>query len=429
MTKPEQATTGTHREALNPFSPDLMALNPFAPGFFADPYSHYASLRDAGDAIRTPVGLLIHRYDDCFEVLRTPGTSVDEANVTSSLSFSMLRDFGQERSEPGRRAMSNIDPPDHTRVRRLVSRAFTVRRIEGLRARVKDLVEELLRAVAAEAAEKDSVDLIGSYAFPLPFQVIHEMLGMPDADRDELRAWSHSITRFREPLTTPRELRDVAQASDLMREHVRSAIEWKRRNPADDLLSALIAAEEDGGRLSPEELGDQVRVLYVAGHETTVNLIGNGTLALLQSKAQLRRLADDPALDANAIEELLRYDSPIQFSRRVALADIEIGGETAKPGEVIITLLGAANHDPDNWGPTADELDLSREDAPRHLSFGYGIHYCLGAAMARLVGMEAIPSLVRRFPSMELTQDAPPVWNARRLALRGLESLPVAMTP
>jgi len=401
-------------------------LNPFEPGFFADPYAQYARIRAAGDLLRTPIGAVVHRYDDCFGLLRLAGTSVSESNVTTPLPFPFpVPDELAGRMERGRHAILNLDPPDHTRLRRLLSSAFTMRRIERLRDRVRHLVADLLDDIAAEGASGQPVDLIARFAFPLPFQVITEMLGMPEGDRDQLRQWSHTITRFLEPLTTPDQLMEAVDASDHMEQHLHDAIDWKRRNPADDLLSAMIAAEEDGDRMSPAELADQVRLLYVAGHETTVNLIGNGTLALLRHRDQFERLAADPALDADAVDELLRYDSPVQMSRRVTLTDVELAGETVEPGQLVLTMLGAANRDPAKWGATVDQLDLGREGASAHLSFGSGIHHCLGAALARLEGAEAVPALVRRFPAMAMAEDEP-AWNGR-IVLRGLDRLPVTL--
>ena len=255
--------------------------------------------------------------------------------------------------------------------------------------------------------------------------VISELLGMPDGNRDELRGWSHTMTLSLEPFVDDDTARAIVDAADHMVRHVDEAIEWKRSHPADDLLSAMIAAEEDGDRMTTEELQIQVILLYLAGHETTVNLIGNGTLALLRHRDQYERLVDDPSLDAQAVEELLRYDSPVQMSRRIAMAEVQVGGETAEPGELILTLLGSANHDNGKWGPDADDLDLGREGASAHLSFGSGIHHCLGAALARLEGAEAIPALVRRFPNMELATDRP-AWNGR-VILRGLDALPVSV--
>lgn len=403
-----------------------VTFNPWSPGFAEDPYVQYAALRELGGAITLSPGLLlVPQYEGCFQVLRTPGTSVDERNATLDVFGRPPEDAydGRERRVP--RSILTLDPPDHTRLRRLVSSAFTVRRVEQLRTRVRQQVAELLDELALTGLEGDPVDLIGCFAFPLPFAVIHDLLGMPDGDRLELRRWSHLITRFLEPLTAPEDLRESLEASDNMEAHIREAIAWKRRNPADDLLSALIAAEDDGDRLTTVELVDQVRLLYLAGHETTVNLIGNGTAALLGHRKEMERLVGDPDLDANAVDELLRYDSPVQLSRRIALTSIEVDGRVAAPGDLVVTFLGSANRDEAKWGPTANELDLGRAGAGGHLAFGSGIHHCLGAALARMEGAEAIPALVRRFPGMELATDTLD-WNGR-MVLRGLDSLPVTL--
>jgi cytochrome P450 len=327
--------------------------------------------------------------------------------------------------------MLNLDPPDHTRLRGLVQQVFTPRMIDGLAPRVQALVDGFLDDAVARAhdgaAAGGTVDLIGDFAFPLPFQVISEMLGMPDADRDRLRDLSHTLTLGLEPVLALQHTDEILAASDAMNEHVLDAIAWKRAHPADDLLSALIAAEDHGDSLSPQELLDQVILLYIAGHETTVNLIGNGALALLRNRPQLERWAADPALDTNAVDELLRYDPPVQFSRRVTTSVIELGGETIDEGMFVLTCLASANRDPDKWGPTAHELDLARPGAAQHLAFGSGVHHCLGAALARLEGRIALGTLVRRFPGLELATDQP-AWNGR-MVLRGLDTLPVSLGP
>ena len=403
-------------------------FNPFEPGFADNPYDQYAGIRAQGRVERTAFGsLLLSHYDDCFGLLRLAGTSVDDRNASSLFRYQPPEDIA-DRMVTGsdRRSILGLDPPDHTRLRRLVSSAFTVRRIEQLRGRVRELVAGLLDEVAEAGAGGDPVDLIARYAFPLPFMVISELLGMPEGNRDELRGWSHSMTLSLEPVMDDDTARAVVDAAEHMIRHVNEAIEWKRHHPADDLLSAMIAVEKDGDRMTAEELQVQVILLYLAGHETTVNLLGNGTLALLRHRNQYERLAANPALDAPAVDELLRYDSPVQLSRRIAMTEIEVGGESADPGEMILTLLGSANHDAAKWGPTADDLDLGREGANAHLSFGSGIHHCLGAALARLEGAEAVPALVRRFPAMELATDRP-AWNGR-VVLRGLDALPVTVS-
>jgi cytochrome P450 len=403
----------------------VMLYNPFAPGFADDPYGQYAAIRADGRVHHNPLGLkVLSHYDDCFELLRAPGTSVDERNATNLAVPPLPDDLAAVREERAQsRSILGLDPPDHTRLRRLVSSAFTVRRIEQLRERVRVLVAGLLDDIAADTAPGEPVDLVGRFAFPLPFVVISELLGMPDGDRDQLRAWSHEMTRSLEPIVDEETMRRIVACGEKMWAHVDDVIDWKRRNPADDLLTDMIAAEEDGDRMSTAELRDQVVLLYLAGHETTVNLIGNGTLALLRNRHQLERLAGDPSLDAGAVDELLRYDSPVQVSRRIVMTDTEIAGERIGAGEVVLTLLGSSNRDERKWGPTAADLDVGREGAHGHLSFGSGIHHCLGAALARLEGAEAVPALVRRFPTMELATDSPQ-WNGR-IVLRGLDELPV----
>ena len=401
------------------------AFNPFEPGFAQDPYSQYAAIRAQGRSQRTMLGaLLLSHYEDCFTLLRLPGTSVDDRNANQVIRQPLPPEFEEFQNED-RRTILDIDPPDHTRLRRLMSSAFTVRQVERLRPRVQALVAGLLDEMAEAGRAGEPVDLIARFAFPLPFVVISELLGMPEGDRVQLRSWSHTMTKSLEPLMDPNDFGEVVAASQNMLAHLEAAIEWKRANPADDVLSGLIAAEQDGDRLSPEELISQVMLLYVAGHETTVNLIGNGTLALLRHRDQLERLAGDPALDAPAVDELLRYDSPVQMSRRIVTAETELAGETVQPGELVLTLLGSANRDEGHWGPTAGELDLGRQGASALLSFGGGVHHCLGAALARLEGAEAIPALIRRFPNLELATDEP-AWNGRFI-LRGLDSLPVAV--
>ncbi|MBM3670850.1 MAG: cytochrome P450 [Actinobacteria bacterium] len=398
-----------------------LTLNPFEPGFFDNPYDQYRRLREARPVHQSPLGpWTLTRYEDVSRLLRDPSLSVQDDNAATDRHEGLFPD-DPERRRRGSLAILNLDPPDHTRIRRLVSKAFTPRRIETLLPRVQSLVDEMLESVASNGR----MDVIADLAFPLPFAVISEMLGMPEADRDQLRGWSHTLVKTLEPLLTVEDVPELMAASDSMIEHVTAAIEWKRATPSDDLLSAMVAAEEEGDRLSTEELVAQVVLLFVAGHETTVNLIGNGTLALLRNPAQLAELRADPSLIANAIDELLRYDSPVQFSRRIALQPIEVDGNQIEPGSFVFTILGAANHDPEHFGPDADELDLRRRDAPHHLSFGGGIHHCLGAVLARAEARAAIGTLAARFPDLAPANDTP-AWNGR-LVLRGLDSLPVTL--
>jgi cytochrome P450 len=401
-------------------APASMGWNPFEPGYAEDPYPQYEVLRAHNPVCETPLGFwVLSRYDDVLAVLRDPATSVEDTNATPTVMAAAMRDAMGELADRGARAMLNVDPPDHTRLRRLVSKAFTPRVIEALRPRVQDLVNDRLDGVAGE-----TVDLIAELAFPLPFAVISEMLGIAKADGDQLRTWSHLLVKTLDPIFDPNELPAIADAGERMREFVTEVIAVKRKHPAPDLMSALISAEEQGDVLTDEELLDQVILLYIAGHETTVNLIGNGVLALLGNRDQLDRLRDNPTLDANAVDELLRFDSPVQMSRRISLKELDLGGHVIPTGAFIGTSLASANRDERRWGPTAGQLDLGRADAAQHVAFGGGAHYCLGAALARVEGQVAIGTTVRRFPGIELADT--PVWNGR-INLRGLDRLPVRL--
>ena len=365
---------------------------------------------------------MLTRYEDCVRLLRNPDVSVEDRNAGIDRRARMFGDDDPRRVR-GTSAILNLDPPDHTRLRRLAGKAFTPRRVDALGPRIEALVDQALDRVAAPGPA--GMDVIADLAFPLPFAVISELLGIPTDDGDRLRDVSHTLVRTLEPLTSPDDIPLLLAASDAMYAHVEETIRWKRANPADDLLTALIRVEEDGDTMSHQELHDQVALLYIAGHETTVNLIGNGTLALLRHPAELARLQAEPTLIANAIDELLRFDGPVQFSRRILLTDLEIDGVTIPARSFVFTVLGAANHDPEHFGPDADALDLTRRLAPQHLSFGGGIHHCLGAVLARAEARAAIGGLVRRFPTIALASDTP-AWNGR-LVLRGLDALPVTL--
>jgi cytochrome P450 len=381
--------------------PADLVYNPFEPGFAADPYPQYARMRSEHPVHESPFGpWLLFGYDDVLRVLRNPGMSVEDRNASPGPMDEAIRDILGDRVDRGNNAMLNRDAPDHTRLRRLVSKVFTPRAVERLRPRIEELVNNSLDT----AETRGELDIIADLAFPLPFTVISEMLGTPDVDRDRLREWSGLLVRTLEPLPDLELLPRIAEAGDNLRDLISNMIDAKRAAPADDLLSALIAAEDEGDVLSDEELLDQVMLLYIAGHETTVNLIGNGTLALLRDRAQLDRLAGDPDLARPAVDEL------------------EVGGRTIEPGNFVVLVLASANRDPAHWGNDADRVDLRRPDAADHVSFGGGAHHCLGAALARLEGEVALGSLIRRFPRLELAGE--PEWNGR-LNLRGLERLPV----
>jgi cytochrome P450 len=401
-----------------------VSFQPFDPGFLNDPYPHYAALREAVPVERHEFGFwALWRHVDVTEMLKAR-LSVEDSNVTS---FGPLREaYDQIYAEADRgrrgdgRSMLDRDPPDHTRLRRLVSQAFTPRTVERLVPVIQSLVDDALDRIADEG----EVDLIDALAFPLPFAVISAMMGMPEEDVDRLRELSSLLVRSLEPVPDEGVLRQILAADIEMAERTAAAIEWKRKHPADDLMTALINAEEAGDALTDEELIAQVALLYVAGHETTVNLIGNGTLALLNDPQQAALWRDRPDLDDNAVEELLRFDSPVQFSRRITLDDYEVDGVTIPKGCFVMASLGSANRDPDVFGPDAEAVRLDRPNAKQHASFGGGVHHCLGNALARREGRAALSSLFRRFPQLALAGD--PVRN-ERINLRGVTALPVTV--
>jgi cytochrome P450 len=403
-------------------------LNPFEPGFFDDPYAQYTRLREQDPVHLSPLELwVLFRYDDCFQLLRDPSTSVasdltgDDDDEYRRQRLEMFEEVFPGREPQESKSMLFSDPPDHTRMRKLVSKVFTPRRVEELRPMVQQLVDETLEPIAP----RGEMDLIAELAFPLPFTVISEMLGMPDADRDQLREWSGKMVKMLDPIMSQDDARDAMIAGEHMFGHVGEVIEWKRDHLADDLLSAMITAEEDGDTLTTQELVDNVGLLFVVGHETTVNLIGNGMLALLRHRDQLERWRSDPSLAAGAVEELLRYDSPVQFSRRIVTQPLRIGDVTIEPGTFVMTCLGSANRDPDVFGVDADTVDITRPSASRLLSFGSGIHHCLGAALAKMEAQVALGTMVARFPDVEVVTESP-VWNGR-IVLRGVTELPLAL--
>lgn len=394
-----------------------VTYNPFQSGFSDDPYPHYREMRDTDPVHHSPMGVwVLFRCDDVFRVLRDPSQSVEDRKANPTPMMELARQVMGDVAEAGSNAMLNRDPPDHTRLRRLVSKAFTARMVERLRPRVEQLVDEALGAAGPDW------DVIDGLAFPLPFQVISELLGTPETDTTQLREWSGTLVRSLEPVADPHLLVAIAEASRNIRGLIGEIIDWKRRNPADDLLSGLIAAEDDGDTLSEDELAEQVALLYLAGHETTVNLIGNGAVALLRQDGAWRRLSAEPVLVPGAVEELLRYDSPVQMTSRIATEDLDLEGRTLKKGETVLLAIGGANRDPEVF-ERPHHLLIDRPDASRHLAFSLGLHHCLGATLARLEGRLVLEELTRRYPDMVLSR-AP----TRRplMVLRGFDHVPVA---
>jgi cytochrome P450 len=398
-------------------------FNPFAPGFTDNPYPHYARVRAAAPVHADPFGYwLLTAYEDVSWLLRAGGLSVEDRNISSGPMLEMRQSlFGDQDPEPvSGMSMLDRDPPDHTRLRKLVSKAFTPRAIEALRPRITAQVDEMLDDVAAAG----QVDLVDAFAFPLPFAVIAEMLGTPPADHQRIRELSGTVVRSLEPVADPELAKAILAADDELSEIAAEMIAWKRANPAGDLLTALINAEDDGDVLDDDELIAQTLLLYLAGHETTVNLIGGGTLALLTHPGQLARLRAQPDMVSGAVEELLRYDSPVQASRRITLQPITLRGIEIPPGSFVMASLAAANRDEEFWGTDAGNLDVTRPNARQHVSFGGGPHHCLGASLARLEASIAFEHLITRFPRLRLDGDV--TWNGR-FNLRGPAHLPVAV--
>jgi pimeloyl-[acyl-carrier protein] synthase len=392
-------------------------FDPRLPEFHADPYPFYHALREKDPVHQSPMGFwVLTRYDDVVTSLRDPRYGRD--------GFAPLIEatYGPETAEGNLpRSMLMRDPPDHTRLRALVNKAFTPRVIEGMRAHIQAIVDRLLDKVQGAR----SMDVIDDLAYPLPVTVICEMLGVPLDDQNAIRGWSSDIARSLDAIGLMADpdivARGVAARRNLT-EYFRRLLPERRQHPKADLLSLLIGVEEQGDRLNEGELLAMCLLLFIAGHETTVNLIGNGTLALLEHPDQMARFKGDPALIPSAIEELLRYDSPVQWTARITNANVELGGREIPNGSMIIVAIGAANRDPSHF-PDPDRLDIARSDN-RHVSFGFGIHFCLGAPLARVEGQIALGTLLRRMPDLALQTGATLDWRESS-ALRGLKRLPV----
>jgi len=396
-------------------------FNPFDPAFRANPYPFYDALREQEPVHFTPLGtVVLTRYDDIGSTLRSADFSRDiEANAKESSDPTMQAKRERRRSRSGAKSILNLDPPDHTRLRRLVSKAFTPTAIERLRPRIQSLVDSALDA----AATQGGLELIDDIAFPIPFQVISDLLDMPTDRAEEMRDWSQVITLALEPTSTLEDLDHTDAAIAELVPYLIGVIDDRRRHPGDDLLSSLLAVEDDGDTLSIEELISFVVLLYIAGHETTVNLIGNSVNALLAHPDQLAFWRTNPQ-GANAyVDELLRFDGPVQQTVRVPMVPVTYetssGPITVEPGTVVTTVLGAANHDPRMF-EMPHRLDLSRTNASRHMAFAAGIHYCLGSSLAKLEAEIAVGSLITRFPTMTPVGDIS--WRDR-LTIRGVDRL------
>ena len=391
-----------------------------------EPYGAYARLR-AEDPVHWCEPWqqwVLTRYDDVQAVTLDPArfsSSGWEATYLGGLDPQVRAGLPHLERHYGTGVLSNTDPPVHGRLRRLVVRSFAPRVLEAIRMDIERLVEKLLDALDGPGV----VDLLARFAYPLPAIVIARLLGAPESGAVDFERWSADIVAF---VGSGRPLPERATKADAslnaFRRHLEPLIEEARLRPRDDLISTLAARDDDGDRLTPDELVSTCVTLLFAGHETTANLIGNGLVALLRHPAELERFRGEPALAASAVEELLRYDSPVQRLRRRATTDIEIRGSVVHSGDLVMAFTGAANRDPDRFDEP-DRLDIARGDTG-HLAFGHGVHFCVGAALTRLEAQIALTMLLRRFPRLRLACGAEIRWKPN-ITFRGLESLPLEL--
>ena len=391
-----------------------VVYNPLSAATAQDPYPVYAALRERGPVHRSRLmnAWMFSRHADIDTILRDHrrfGNDPRKGRLSRRQRVNLPAD--EEFT------MLFLDPPDHKRLRALVNKAFTPKAVNALEPHIRRLLGSLLDDIDDPSA----FDLMQAVAQPLPVIVIAEMLGVPPEDRAQFKVWSDQRARMLEPLIDARERALAGAANKSLNDYFRPIIEERRAAPKDDIVSALAQAEEEGDRLTELEMLNMMRLLLIAGNETTTNLIGNGVLALLRHPDQLRRLRDDPSLIPSAVDELLRFDSPVQTDFRRALGDCEVNGFPLKKRDNIVLLLGSANRDPDVF-ENPDTLDVGRGDRS-HLSFGRGIHHCIGAPLARLEGRIVLEMLLERFSRISLLDGEPRFRNS--IVLRGLESLPV----
>ena len=390
---------------------------PLAPGFVADPYPVYRRLRD-----RDPVHystltrqFVVARYADLDRIFR------DHRNFSSDLQRARSSHGSLGTRKKLKPSMLVRDPPDHTRLRRLVNRAFTARSV----AKMEDFVRATAHGLLNKVAGAREFDLMSAFAAPLPAIVIARMIGVPERDLERFKVWSDRLARAVEPLLTPDEEETVVRTVRELAGYNATIVEQRRREPRDDLVSRLVEAEEQGDRLTSDEMIEMLRLLLIAGNKTTANLIGNGVRALLRYPDQFALLRERPELVPSAVEELLRYDAPVQLAMRITTRDLEIGDRAVPSGTLLCLAIGSANHDPERFR-RPDALDVTRSDQG-NISFGRGIHHCLGAPLARLQGRIALEVLLERFDKIDFGR-TPPKYRSSAV-LRGLEHLDVRVVP
>jgi len=390
-------------------SPSMeFTYNPFLPEIRADPYPVYKRLRETDPIhFNKHAGIwFLTRHEHCNRILRDPRFSAE-------LGQSIRR-----RHDKLPRSMLSSDPPDHTRLRNPVSKIFPPM-VHQLRPRIQEIVDELL----GQFAERGRIEIIGDFADPLALRILAEILGVPPKDLERFQDWAHEASINLDPLASPLAQRQSIEATVALVNYFTETLADRRRFPKHDLLTALLSVVDQCNTITTEELVSMCNLVVIGGHEPTVNLIGNGLFTLLSHPDDLRLLREDRSLIKRALEEILRFDSPIQFTARVATQDVEIDGKTIRKGQAAVALLGAANRDPRVFRDP-DQLDLVRSPNP-HFAFGSGVHSCLGAPLARLAGQIALGTLVHRFPHMQLLTDSPE-WR-KSIVPRGLKALRVIL--
>jgi cytochrome P450 len=399
----------------------MAIFNPFAPSYRVNPYRQLGRLQESDPLYRSDVlrAWLVTRYADCVEVLRDPVLfSSDSHNARGDLA-EVIRERRESSPLGDVATVLTSDPPVHTRLRGLLNRAFTPRRVEAMRPHIEELTAELLDEALRES--DGSFDLMTGLAQPLPVIVIAEMLGVSRGDRTDFRRWSDAIARTTDIIGGEEAVRGAREATEALVAYFDAVVRERRAEPRDDLMSALVHAADEGDRLTHEELLAFAVLLLVAGNETTTNLIGNGLLALAAHPDEVQRLRDDPALMPSAVEELLRFDSPVQGVVRFATADTEVAGQPIANGDSLLLMLGMANRDPRQFSDP-ERLDLGREEN-RHLAFGLNVHYCLGAPLARLEAAAVFAALLERFERFEVDVDG--LERGGTFLLRGPDRVPL----
>ncbi len=404
-----------------------VGFDPLAEGFAQSPYEQYAQLRDHDPVHRSELlqGWVVTRFDDVGKLLRDPSGSSDIHNATPNpltiMELALLTE--QPRAS---RTIVLLDDPDHARMRALMADPFRPREIEKLRDRVTTRIERAFDRLRDQYGDgRAEFDLVGEFAYPLPVEIFSEMLGMPEEDSPRFRYWAQCVARMVDPIMGADERAECTRGLDEMYAYLEQQVDRKRAHPEDDLMSALAHAEIDGERLSQEDLLAQLVTLYMAGHEPTASLIAAGTLALLREPDQLARLRGDRRLLRNAVSELLRFDGPNHFVRRITTRPTVVGATELPAGAVIYASPASANRDPRRWGDDADHVRVDRADASQHLQFGAGSHACLGSHLARLQAEIAFTAILDRLEDLELA--GTPDWG-NRMFIRGLTRLPVAAT-